>query len=61
MDYEAKVYLESTASLVQNISSQVFKNDKCIVDKDDIEFIVTELWRAKCAVTGERWAFSFSR
>ena len=31
-----------------------FGNKGCVVDKDDIDFIVTELWRSKCAATLER-------
>ena len=31
-----------------------FGNKGCVVDKYDIDFIVTELWRSKCAATLER-------
>ena len=36
-----------------NREQKEFGNEACIVDKEDIEFIVTELWHAKCAATGE--------
>jgi hypothetical protein len=42
------------AQYLSNREQKVFGNAHCVVDKDDIEFIVTELWRAKCAATLER-------
>jgi tRNA A37 threonylcarbamoyladenosine dehydratase len=38
-----------------NRERKVFGNAACIVDADDVHFVVSELWRAKCAATGERY------
>ena len=42
------------AQHLKNRERARFGNRECIVDKEDIEFIVSELWRAKCAATQER-------
>jgi len=42
------------AQHLSNRETSVFGNRACVVDREDIEFIVTECWRAKCAVTLER-------
>ena len=42
------------AQHLANRELTVHGNAACIVDRDDVEFIVTELWHAKCAATGER-------
>ena len=42
------------AQHLMNRERKLFGNDHCVVDKEDIDFIVTELWRAKCAATQER-------
>jgi len=42
------------AQHLTNRELKTFGNVKCVVDKEDVEFIVTELWSAKCAATGER-------
>lgn len=39
-----------------NRERKVFRNLACVVDADDVHFVVSELWRAKCAATGERYA-----
>uniref|UniRef100_A0A7S2SSC0 THIF-type NAD/FAD binding fold domain-containing protein n=1 Tax=Rhizochromulina marina TaxID=1034831 RepID=A0A7S2SSC0_9STRA len=39
---------------LKNREIEVFGNRQPVADKDDVDFLVTELWRSKCAVTLER-------
>mmetsp|Transcript_6360 Transcript_6360/g.8222 ORF Transcript_6360/g.8222 Transcript_6360/m.8222 type:complete len:430 (+) Transcript_6360:14-1303(+) len=42
------------AQHLSNREKKEFGNKDCVVDREDIEFIVSEFWHAKCAITGAR-------
>jgi len=53
----ATMSIKSRHKLAQHLVNRerkVFGNTGCVVDAEDVHFVVSELWRAKCAATSER-------
>jgi len=53
----ATMSIKSRHKLAQHLKNRerkVFGNTGCVADAEDVHFVVSELWRAKCAATSER-------